>query len=319
MADVSGTQAPALVTGAFAAWLEASRYDLNQRIAEAARSSSTFQPAVLGDALRDLVAPVVDAVDARGEGFATLVSASMFDIALGLCAEGRLVGAVREGWRRLLPVVTTQLATDPHRVVASLTNALANLERTSGARPDPWIDAMVQAAPLCASADDLLVAGQVASWRCGMAHYRRDALALAAALDGPLVTALLPKPVAELAASPWAGADPSDLHVPTGARPVRVGGFRGFGGAFARPPIVGLDGDVVVAFDGDEPWLVFADAFGATVVRGPITAEMEPTPSGPVPAVVAAIPELTSWADTPAGLVATSSLAHAVLFLGPST
>ena len=303
-----------LVTGALAAWLEANRSELNARIAEARRSSPAFEPAVLADALRQLVAPLVDAVEARGEGFATSVAAAGFDLALDLCAQGRLTGAVRDGWADLLPALVPQLAADPHRVIASVTNALANLERTPGGRPDTWIAVVRAVAPASPTPDSLLAAGQVAGWRCGLAAYRTSALALAETLDPAVAAEVLGHDLAALTADPWLGDRPR----PAPASPVRAGGYRGFGGPFGVPPIVGLDGERLVAIDGDEAWFVFADGFGATVVRAPATAALGAAAGGAVPAAVAAWPEVTSWVDTPVGLVATTALTHDVLFLGPA-
>jgi hypothetical protein len=47
----------------------------------------------------------------------------------------------------------------------------------------------------------------------------------------------------------------------------RVGAFRGFGGAFIRPPQVTCPGGQFVASDADQHWLLHADRFGATLHR----------------------------------------------------
>lgn len=299
-----GSVLPAALVGV----LEADRERLNQLVHETQRSSPTFDPGSFTDAVRELVAPIVSAVDANGAGFASLVAQALLDVALPLTAEGHLDGAVRRGWDELLPLLPAHLAADPQRVIASVTNALANLDRAAGARPDQWIELVRTVAPSATSVDELLAAGQLAAWRCGMAAYRRDALQVARTLPGGIVTAILGEAdLDRFAADPWHGrADATS--------PVRVGGFRGFGGPFLRPPlIVGVEADGVVVTDGDAQWLVLADAFGSAVVRtGPETPQAAEAPPD-----LAGVPvgEITSAAALPGTSVVTSALTHAVLFL----
>jgi hypothetical protein len=167
--------------------------------------------------------------------------------------------------------------------------------------------------------------------------YREGALEVAASLDPALVAVVLDVPapgdgdvvtrLARLRADPW--YDPT-----LGSRrtePQRVGGFRGFGGPFVRPPLVapaagplpdplpGPDagpgaGGRVVAFDGEGAWYVCADAFGTGLVR----AATEPAALVEEPPPALDLLELTSWVHAPGGVAATSALSHAVTFVpGP--
>jgi hypothetical protein len=313
-----------LVTGAFATFLEANRSALNQAVLAAGRQASGFDPAAFAAVLRDPVAPIVAAVDARGEGFTAAVSQVLFDVALELSAQARFEGAVRDGWTRLLPVLARQLVLDPLAVVAAVSNALDRIGRTPGARPDDWIDTMVAAAPLAPTVDALLAAGQVAAWRSGLAAYRVPALELAATLDPELVAVVITVPgggaavgptLAQLGADPW--FDPSAGDGATRPARVAVGAFRGFGGAFVRPPtLVGAAGTHAQVSDGTDTWSVFADAFGSAVVRArEPAASPDPLPAvGARPDALADIEELTAWAPVAGGFVATSGLTHAVLF-----
>jgi hypothetical protein len=52
-----------------------------------------------------------------------------------------------------------------------------------------------------------------------------------------------------------------------------VGGFRGFGGPFLRTPRVAWANGRFLAGDGEESWVLTADAFGATFHRSDATPE----------------------------------------------
>jgi hypothetical protein len=279
-----------LVTGALAAYLEANRDELNDR------ARDLPDPSVFAGAVTTLAAPIVAAVEERGDGFAGAVAQTVVDVALELCVDRRMDGAIRDGWSALLPQLPRHLSAAPRRVVASATNALANLERAG--RPAEWIERMQALALCCSDVDELLVAGQVAAWRSGMAAYRVQAQELAAGLSADA-----------RAAAGVEGVDP--LRLPG---PVRVGAFRGFGGAFMRPPTVTVADGRVLATDGEGVWEVFADAFGTAVMRTHATVP-PPLPVDP-PEALAGIADLTSWADSPVGLVGTTALSHAVLFIG---
>lgn len=329
MAGLSGAAAgdDALVTGAFAEFLEANRGTINHDVAAAVRQGAGFEPAAFADVLRTTVAPIVGAVDARGDGFVAIVSQSLVAVALDLCAQRRFDGPVRIGWDRLLPQLAPQLVIDPQRVIAAITNALDSLARMPAARPAQWVDLMVAVAARTPSVDELLAAGQVAAWRSGMAAYRRDALAIAAALDPTLAAAALGMPaegwepdafIARLHDDPWFDpASPAPVEGEAPRPPAAVGSFRGFGGPFLRPPIIAVAGDRVVATDGEDWFVVFADAFGWAVLRTTGPGDAASPPVAPAPAELAGIPEITEWAPLRNGFVATSALTHAVLFTRP--
>jgi hypothetical protein len=124
-------------------------------------------------------------------------------------------------------------------------------------------------APRIATVDELRVVGQVAAWRAGAAHFRAGAIAAADALPAVLALAAFgadagaswPDLRARIAGDPWWRADGADVAVGH-----EVGGFAGFGGAFAELPEVraGADGFVVRA--GERCHLLLADAYGAVLL-----------------------------------------------------
>jgi len=301
-----------LIAGTLATHLEANRDTINQRVLELQRSSAGFAPESFTGALRELAPPIVAAVETHGQGFGSLVAQSLVDAALELSAAGQFDGPVHDGWSDLLPLLGAQLAQEPRRIVAAVSNALANLARSPRARPAQWLEIMTG---LAASTDaaTFLAAGQVAAWRAGMAAYRSDALEVARTLEADVVQAVLgatPAQLDELATDPWF------VPRPEGSSPeaVRVGSFRGFGGPFVRPPLLALHGSQVVAMDGDGEWFVFADAFGSAVLRAGGAAASAVSTEGPPPVALDDIPEILTWVLAPGGLVVSSALSHAVIF-----
>lgn len=321
---MTGTGPGGTLQGAFADLLRSDRAELNARFAAARHAAPALDPDRFARVLHDLVAPTVERCEAAVPGSARPVGTELFDIALELAAAGPLRPAVEAAWHDLLPAAAPHLAREPRRVAGGLLNAAATLDGAPGARGAEWRDRVRAALPRCPDVDTMLAAGQVAAWRAGMAGYRGAALDIARRLDGAVVEVVLGLPADQLprlAADPW--FDPS---TPGPRAPVRVGAFRGLGGTFVRPPVLEPMRDVhtgaVVATDGEDRWLVLADAFGSVVVRAltpaPPAGAVVTADAGIDPAVVVAgagIDEPTSWVAVPGALAVTSALSHSVVFL----
>jgi hypothetical protein len=169
------------------------------------------------------------------------------------------------------------MAADPLLFAGSITNALYKFGLVPGSRPADWIRIMLSLGQREAQLQPLLDAGRVAAWRCGMAQYRRQALDLCDGLDDQTVRIALDVPaevtepvggiVTRLRTNPWAGigAGPGDASLQVMRS---VGGFRGFGGPFIRPPYVSSAAGHILAGDGEQWWTVYADCFGTALVRG---------------------------------------------------
>jgi hypothetical protein len=290
-----------VLSGPFAAVLRARRAELNARFAETRHRLPALDAGAFGDFLRQSADPLVRAVDAACPGRAEAVALAAFDVALELVgrqaagpatAGGGVGGAVDELWRRALPAGARAVAAAPERLIAALSNAAHQVAATPGACPGRWVAELERLAPACSDPDDLLRLGQVAAWRAGLAHYRRGAIASAAALPEPVAlaavgaapTARWSEVEAGLLASEW--FDPSRPAARADA-PARVaaavGAFRGFGGPFVAPPHVSLVAGQLHVASADERWLLTADLFGATFHRL-AGDEWRPTPPGaPLP------------------------------------
>jgi len=265
----------------FSQLLLSNRARFNAKFAEARHYKPTLEGEVFAELLRTLVAPIVEAVDQTQPEATEATAETLYDTALDLLAQDFLgptsrYPAITSGWTHVLPKLGRFLAADPRGVVGAVTNALHNIAVTPGARPGEWMRDLIALAEACADVDTLLKAGQVCAWRAGLAHYRADALILAAELPVPVARLALglpvdyPQPLEEvisrLRSSPW------QLPVGPAQEPQlklvkRVGAFRGFGGLFIVPPIAEPAGEHFLVTDGEGTWLLTADAFGATFHR----------------------------------------------------
>jgi hypothetical protein len=254
----------------------------NARFREARFHSPQLDPEVFGAWLHDSVAPVVEAVASVAPDRIAATVESLYALSLSLVARD-LVGskarhpAVNNGWRELLPAAAHLVALEPGGLVPRLVNALIRLAERR-ARIEDWIAETTAAAPLCATPDDLFQFGRIAAWRAGLPELKPSALAAARVLPPALASIALDLPpnqpvdaaiLSRLAADPW--LSPAHAAKPPAKRPLRiaaeVGAFRGFGGAFLRPPLVFSSNGELIAFDGETSWLIRADCFGAALFR----------------------------------------------------
>lgn len=288
------------ITGNYAQILQNHRSRYNARFAEARHFYPLLEPQAFGEHLTATVAPIVEAVQAAAPERAESVADELYDLSLELVGREFLgmhshYPAVNSGWQTLLPALARFVANSPAQVVGAVTNALYNLSRTAGARPSEWITRMMRLLPLCQTESDLLRAGQITAWLCGMAHYRLNALDLCQTMPFALVREVLklgaqaqaadwPVILERLQTDPW--LEPGNA---LSNRPRRLqlaanaGGFRGFGGLFLTPPIVtGCDGPAFLVDEGGQTWRLYADRFGASLLKAEPTAQASlRQPDGP--------------------------------------
>lgn len=308
---------------AFRATLLEHRAVLNEKFAEARRRRPDLDPEVFGDFLKTRAAPVVESAAAVNPDRAADVAFAAYDAALTLVGE-RLAGpggrhpAIDELWTGLLPRLAALVADQPVKVVVSLTNAVFNLASTPGARPADFVASLGAVGPSLPSVVDLLRAGEVAAWRAGLAHLRETALRAGDALPAQVSSALLGAPKLEwsevrarLARDPW--YDPAAFGEARPHLARMVGGFRGFGGAFVRPPrVFAIDGHLCVSSHG-ECWFLTADAFGATFHRADpkVLTRAAPAPTRP-PLALPELGAVTSLASVDGTFALTGDATHQV-------
>jgi hypothetical protein len=300
----------------FQAVLESRRDAFNARFAAARRASRTLEGEVVLAWLGETLAPIVEAVGQIAPDRAEPVAERLYAVGLDLLSRDLLGpaarrGALNEGWK-LLPALAGRLSQEPERLARALSNAWLALEQ--GGRADGWTLRLLELDPLCDGLDELLEAGKVLAWRCGLARYRESALDVAVSLKPALIAAIFDVPVADeaaraallarLLADPW--ADPAGARVTPLRVVARVGAFRGLGGPFLRPPRVALVEGRLLASDGDETVSLHADRFGAQWLR-----TSQPLPADPPnPGLRGALSRMlgrsaASW-DVPGGQVSWS-------------
>ena len=163
----------------------------------------------------------------------------------------------------MLPRHAHFLASEPARGVASLSNAVYNLE-SEAADWRFWLKRMDEVAADCSDLDSWLRAGQVLAWVSGMAHYQESALSLAGALPEQMMSSLIPR-WDKVQSDPWW---PRRRQLGEVSQVYKVGGFVGFGGQFSKPPeVVAAGPERFLVSDGGSDWLLFCDGFGATIKR----------------------------------------------------
>lgn len=254
--------------------------------------------------LKEFVAPILDAVQQVRPDRIETVTESLYQASLELVG-GELIGqnaryhAIDYAWRSILPKVPALLAADPAQTIRVVTNASHNIEITDNADFQLWGRHFTAIANLGLPSKTTFDGGKIAAWRAGLAHYRDSALKLisdlpleatatALGLNSDAFQGLDPKQIElALVSDPWLNPQDVPKHIiayqiggpvekhpkPPGMRPMRlciiakIGGFRGFGGKFIRPPFVfSIDGKFF-ASDGQDSWMVSADSFGSTIVK----------------------------------------------------
>lgn len=303
----------------------------NQQFRLARHRTKGLDPQDFLTHLREVVGPIVDAVHTDPEP----VCDALVELSLALAARGRLgaSGAITDGLRRMLPALPGLVAAEPRRFPVAVVNALHHLDSSPTGDPTGWVDTMLELGLRTANVTELLDAGAVAAWRRGLAQLRGSALSTAARLPEPMVRIALGTTtdvdLDRLAADPWLdpAQDGGDGEVLLLAR--RVGGFRGFGGTFRRPPTVAAADGRWYATDGDDAWRVYADRFGVSIGR---VAAMPDEPGDVGPLVLKAggtvidtatgaslklpgLADASSWASAGGTLAATTPWTHGILFV----
>ncbi len=280
--------------------LKRNREAFNARFAMAQRSGARIDREAFMTHLSSLVDPIIRAIACQFSEKVDIATTDLYELSLELFAENVLgnqsrEAAIQEGWRTLLPAVPRLLARDPRRVAASVTNAIHQIGQNEGARPHEWIANMSAIGNMCDDLHRFFEAGRIAAWIAGCPQYRPEAIRIARLLPAPIVASLfgfsdqiptsnIHSAIDAITANRWLSAP----EAVSGAKPLQLrivrlaGAFRGFGGAFLRPPTTWTSGTQLMATDGEVSWFLHTDVYGCIFRR---SQEPAPPPSrlnGPV-------------------------------------
>ncbi len=271
------------LTGPLADSLQRGRSSFNARFMAASKADAPIDGEAFQQHLAVTLDPIVRSVASEFPERTDAVTGVLFDLSLDLFNKSLLgpasrYPAIQAGWQKLLPRLPRLVAREPARVAGCVTNAMYNLSRTPGARPEPWAGAMGPVAASCQSTGELLVCGIVLAWRSGMPQYRESALDQVRSLAPSLAAQVLELPastdgrqiaevIESLQVNPW--TLPKDaLHYRRELRIVaKAGAFRGFAGPFLVPPRVARVAGELIASDGTASWRLYADVYNSLLLR----------------------------------------------------
>lgn len=294
-----------------AAWLGEERYALNTRLEAVRQRFPRVGAEALLTAVSAHLPPIVAATeDALPADQRTPLRLAIFDLLLLHAARDTLARpAIARLLDEILcrPAMLRLCARAPARLPAALSNAIERL----GPSGPAWLAAIGDAAEHATDPEALLSAGAVLAWRLGEPRLRHGALRAAERLppalllhalavpDWPLPAARLlwtalsrdgwlrPEQILDAPTLDALDAMPDDEQLRLGDRlalrrqdaPLeaweevgRVGEFVGFGGRFARPPVVVAAASphlLFVAVDTDA-YRLDADAYGAVATPLPL-------------------------------------------------
>ncbi|MGN6544340.1 MAG: hypothetical protein ACTHK7_04780 [Aureliella sp.] len=282
---------------ALQAALELDRESLNQRFRMSALQGAPLDPEAFFDHIATRLDKIVAAVHACFPERTRLVTSELYDVSLDLFRTGFFgpetrLAALEPLWTEVLPSLAPLVARAPQQVAGALSNALVNMATHSTARTDQWLSELSRIGPLCQSSIELLDVAGILAWRAGMAQLRSSALerlarlpaalaAQAAGLTSGADEAEWQRVRDRLAEDRWFHpASPVSASPPTGSPSGSlaiahvVGGFRGFGGGFMKPPRVVLHEGWLYVHDTESLWRLYADCFGTHLQRTGEPAEI---------------------------------------------
>ncbi len=219
---------------------------------------------------------------------------------------------------RLLTALNPALtATNPTRVLKALTSAWPRISRYSPEAAKKWISMMQQIMPMIKDLKELLAAGRLAAWRCGMAHLRERVDV--SAISDQRIMELIFSDEKDLTSNLKRRWNPGKI---TSA--IAAGGFTGMGGTFSRPPLVALHGDLILVSDERYTRVLFADRFGHTLhdcspdLVNSSAYNLKPVKSATKNAaeILGRYPDITSWVFHDATLFITTRSSHTVFIFG---
>lgn len=282
---------------------------LNQIFHKRKGSGAKVDIELWSDHLRNVIAPIVDAVYSIAEERARTTLLDLYDVSLDLFAAGHFSESgssllLHRLWREVFPSIAGNLSRSPRRISGSLSNALLALTMESPVIAKRWLEELKRVGLDCENTPQLLDAGKVLAWTAGMAVYRGPALAIIQHLNIHLLRSLfqiadtVPEKYirqwfAELESNPWAKLQVDQTaHICKIAEVYRCGAFRGFGGLFLEPPRLFLHLGQIYVREHHGIYRLIVDQFGSFFQR---MGNFEPEKTTDRPAAVVDSRGIIRW------------------------
>ncbi len=251
----------------------------NARFESARHAAPRLNSEALFDFIRLALAPLIAAVELQLPERVPAVVDAGFEVGLSLVSVGiwpssPRLALLKRAYTSTFCALSQAIAADPQRLLPRLSNAVL----TPGLNAELWLACMEGIAGALTTSAQVLDAGIVCAWRCGLAHYRVAALTRIEQLPGAALLALFaPKDgdacalKAALRAQRWHRAD---APLQSNQIAARIGAFVGLGGLFSAPPTVRSDGADLYVSSGVAHWLLIADSYGMSL-HGALPEELD--------------------------------------------
>lgn len=242
----------------------------NARFESARHAAPRLNTNALFDFIRVAIAPLITTIEAQQPERVPAVVDAGFELGLSLVSAGIWPSSaklllLKRAYTSTFCALSQAIAVEPHRLLPRLSNAVL----TPGLHAELWLACMEGIAGVLTTPAQVLDAGIVCAWRCGLAHYRDAALARVEQLPRVALLALFAPKIGDVDAlklalhtQRWYRADALLAQNQIAAR---VGAFVGLGGLFTAPPTVRSDGIDLYVSSGAAQWLLLADSFGMSL------------------------------------------------------
>jgi hypothetical protein len=165
-------------------------------------------------------------------------------------------------------------------IIPSVINAIYNISVVHDKNARDWKDSMLRVSTATNDPDIFLKAGMLASWKCGLAHYRVSALEIAGTLPEDILYLIFDtkkikdqKPmqtaIDSMLNDPWLSFENAlDAgYKKTGFEIRVVDKFSGYGGKVTRQPNISfVNGDFILSM-GATDYKLFSDIYGSVLLK----------------------------------------------------
>lgn len=283
---------------AFGRFLEENRAELNQKFL----NSKLYYPKLDAENFKriicDVMAPALEACSDLPQDKFNLFAKALYNTSLELYGKEYIGESTKFVdyylyWQELVVQLSKIISQSPAQMIAALSNALYSLSIVYEGRLEEWVKILIRVSQTSSNYKVLLDAGKLASWRCGLAHFRISALELAKTMDKEIVSIIFDIPkdtdynlegvISKMLANPWLAM--GDAILPTNKKLdlvcQKVGGFTGLGSKFKYIPVVTqcneneftIEVNYSTKGDGNsklskqtEFFRLFADAYGTSII-----------------------------------------------------